>query len=146
MDADPAVRSTTPATGLPGPAGGARARRRTAPVLAAAAVVVAAAIGALAYTAGQHQKEPDPAYVSQDDNGESPSDDTASPTETPTETSPEPTDGGTTPEEPSPETTDPFDGCGSPRRTAETAIGTHWCRDRERFTGLQVVSVGWTPQ
>ncbi|WP_405453242.1 serine/threonine protein kinase [Streptomyces erythrochromogenes] len=137
VDADPAVRSTAPARGVPGPGGGPtdpeppvaplaasagraprpagpRARLRTAPVLAAVAVVVAAAIGALAYTAGRHEREPEPTYVSQDDSGESPSDDTPSPTEPTTETTaetgPEPTDGGTTPEEPSPGTTDPFDG------------------------------------
>ncbi|MFE5809176.1 serine/threonine protein kinase [Streptomyces sp. NPDC056491] len=64
---------------------GARARIRTAPFIAAAAVVVAAAIGALAYTAGQNGKDPDRTSVSQDDNGGTPTD-------------------------PAPESTDPFDG------------------------------------
>ncbi|WP_405940893.1 serine/threonine protein kinase [Streptomyces sp. NBC_00207] len=91
----------------------ARVRIRKAPFLAAAAVVVAAAIGALAYTTAQHGRDPDPPYVSQDDNGDTPAD---TPTETPTDTpsptgtTPEPGESATTPEEPAPETTDPFDG------------------------------------
>ncbi|WP_107090324.1 MULTISPECIES: serine/threonine protein kinase [unclassified Streptomyces] len=94
----------------PAPAGpamrptGIRGRFRTAPLLAAVAVVVAASIGALAYTAHQHREDADPSYVSQDDNADTPSD-----TPSAEETSPEPTDGGTTSEEPSPAATDPFD-------------------------------------
>ncbi|MFD4244287.1 serine/threonine protein kinase [Streptomyces sp. NPDC058525] len=97
----------------PRPAG-VRARLRTAPFLAAAAVVVAASIAALAYSANQSDK-PDSPYVSQDENGDSPSD-----TPSDTETTPEPTDGETTPDAtpdetpeetspaPSPIATDPF--------------------------------------
>ncbi|WP_143568869.1 hypothetical protein [Streptomyces amritsarensis] len=68
VDAGLAVRPTNGATGLPDRrvGGGGSPPPRAAPdgaaaFLAAAAVVVAAAIGALAYTAGQPEKESDPA-------------------------------------------------------------------------------------